>query len=93
MNVYHALWYWSNCRPSELCHIRCGWPEISALPEFSPGPHSINDSMAKWLDIDHIIKNQPLRIKRLVFMFVRGKVTRLPMPVLRHLQRQFEALD
>ena len=101
MNVYQALRYWQFCRPSggdssdEFVGvaIRSAWPDLYACGvTFQPGAKGISAAMTLWLDIDRIIKNQPMRVKRLVFMWVRGKINNLPMPVLRHLQKQFNAL-
>jgi len=101
LNVYQALRFWQFCRPSggdaadEFVGvaIRCGWPqEFDCRTPHQPGSKPMPNNMAKWLDIDRIIKNQPLRIQRLVYAFVSGKIYRLPVPVFRHLQKQFDGL-
>ena len=58
-NVYQALWFWANCRPSDDPPIRCSWPD--SLPSTLKSgylPHkknTISDSACLWISIDLVI--------------------------------------
>jgi hypothetical protein len=58
-NVYQALWYYSNCRPSDSVSVSCAWPDpdypLNYSKVFNP-KSTISDRDCFWLTLDLIIR-------------------------------------